>query len=79
MNRGTEIAILKRMLDYVETGTTAVAPEPWENEVSSYTCPARHKREAQVLFREHPIVMGFSRDWAEPGSYSTEDLPACRS
>ena len=74
MNRATEIAILKRMLAYVETGTTAVAPEPWRNEVSSYTCPERHEREAQVLFREHPIVMGFSRDWAEPGSYSTEDF-----
>ena len=35
MNRATEIAILKRMLAYVETGTTAVAPEPWRNEDST--------------------------------------------
>ena len=73
MDHATEVAILKRMLTYVETGTTAVAPEPWENEVASYTCPARLQRESQILFREHPIVMGFSRDWAEPGRYSTED------
>ena len=25
------------------------------------------------LFRKHPLFMGFSRDWAEPGSYSTDD------
>ena len=73
MDRANEIAILERMLGYVETGTTAMAPEPWENEVSAYTCPERFARETQVLFREHPIVMGLSCDWAEPGAYSTED------
>ena len=73
MDRATEITILKRLLDYVETGTTTLAPAPWQNEVSAYTCPSRLQREATTLFREHPILMGLSRDWAEPGAYSTED------
>jgi phenylpropionate dioxygenase-like ring-hydroxylating dioxygenase large terminal subunit len=74
MDRATETGILKRLLHYVDTGTTSMAPAPWENHVTAYTCEKRLAREEEVLFRQHPLVMGLSGDWAEPGAYSTEDF-----
>jgi len=73
MNRETEIKVLKRLLHYVETNTTMMADAPWRNEVTAYTCPERHKREEEILFRKRPLVMGFSCDWPSPGSYRTDD------
>ena len=37
MDRGAQISILKRLLRYVDTKTTAMADAPWRNEVSAYT------------------------------------------
>ena len=74
MDRATEIGILKRLLEYVDTQTTALAPQPWENAVDTYTCPMRLDREGRLLFREHPQVMGLSCDWPQPGAYRTDDL-----
>ena len=45
MDRTAQIAILKKLLHYIDTGTTAMADAPWHNEVAAYTCPQRHNRE----------------------------------
>ena len=37
MSRQDQINLLKRLLHYVETRTTAMADSPWRNEVSAYT------------------------------------------
>ena len=74
MNRHEQIALLKRLLHYVETGTTCLADAPWANDVSVYTNPEQLAREQQILFRNHPIVMGFGSDWAEPGAFRTDDF-----
>ncbi len=74
MNRHKQIALLKRLLHYVETGTTCLADAPWANDVSVYTDPEHLAREQQILFRNHPIVMGFGSDWAEPGAFRTDDF-----
>ena len=74
MNRHKQIALLKRLLHYVETGTTCLADAPWPNDVSVYTDPQHLAREQQILFRNHPIVMGFGSDWAEPGAFRTDDF-----
>ena len=73
MNRATEVGILKQLLTYVETNSTAMAATPWHNEVTAYTCPERHRREEEILFRKRPLMMGLSCDWPEPGSYRTDD------
>ena len=39
MNRQQEIGLLKRLLHYVDTRTTALADAPWRNDVSVYTDP----------------------------------------
>jgi hypothetical protein len=54
MNRQDQIGLLKQLLHYVETGTTALADAPWHNDVSIYSDPAHLAREERVLFRRYP-------------------------
>jgi phenylpropionate dioxygenase-like ring-hydroxylating dioxygenase large terminal subunit len=74
MDRATEIKLLKTLLGYVETQSTALAKAPWRNEVAAFTCPERHRREEQVLLRGRPLVMGLSCDWPTPGAFRTDDF-----
>jgi nitrite reductase/ring-hydroxylating ferredoxin subunit len=73
MNRPEQVELLKRLLHYVETGTTYLADAPWRNHVSVYTDAARLALEERILFRQHPILMGFASDWAKPGDYRADD------
>jgi phenylpropionate dioxygenase-like ring-hydroxylating dioxygenase large terminal subunit len=73
MTRQDQIGLLKRLLHYVDTGTTALADAPWHNDVSVYTDMQHLLREQQILFRRHPILMGFGADWATTGSFRTDD------
>src|SRR5215813_5022395 len=74
MDRAAEIDLLKKLLHYIDTNTTAMAEAPWHNEVKAYTCPERHKREEELLIRKRPLVMGLSCDWPKPGAYRTDDF-----
>lgn len=74
MHKDGQIALLKRLLHYVDTGTTAMAEAPWRVDVSHYTSTERLAREQDQLFRRHPMFMGFGSDWAKPGDYRTDDL-----
>jgi phenylpropionate dioxygenase-like ring-hydroxylating dioxygenase large terminal subunit len=73
MSRQQHINLLKRLLNYVETKTTSMADAPWRNDVSVYADPAHLAREQQILFRQHPILMGFASNWAKPGTFTTDD------
>src|SRR5215472_6095156 len=57
MNRQDQIGLLRRLLHYVESGTTCLADAPWQSDVSVYVDPAHLAREERVLFRRHPILM----------------------
>jgi phenylpropionate dioxygenase-like ring-hydroxylating dioxygenase large terminal subunit len=73
MDRQDQIGLLRRLLHYVETGTTALADAPWYNDVSVYADPAHLAREERILFRRYPILMGFASEWAAPGVFRTDD------
>jgi phenylpropionate dioxygenase-like ring-hydroxylating dioxygenase large terminal subunit len=73
MNREQQIGLLKRLLHYVDTKTTAMADAPWRNEVSIYCDPQHAARERQTLFRQHPLLMGFASEWQAPGAFRTDD------
>ncbi len=73
MNRHDQIGLLKRLLHYVDTKTTAMADAPWRNDVSVYADPQHLAREQRILFRRHPILMGFASEWATPGAFRTDD------
>ena len=51
MSRQNQINLLKRLLHYVDTRTTAMADAPWRNEVSAYTDAGRLAEEQRILFR----------------------------
>jgi phenylpropionate dioxygenase-like ring-hydroxylating dioxygenase large terminal subunit len=74
MDRATQIQLLKTLLHYVETKSTAMAEAPWHNEVTAFTCPERHRREEEILLRSRPLVMGLSCDWPAPGAYRSDDF-----
>src|SRR5256714_1079739 len=74
MDRAAQISLLKKLVHYIDTKTTAMADAPWHNEVSAYTCPERYKREEETLIRKRPLVMGLSCDWPKAGAYRTEDF-----
>ena len=40
---------------------------------SVYADPQHFAREQQILFRQHPILMGFASEWAAPGAFRTDD------
>jgi nitrite reductase/ring-hydroxylating ferredoxin subunit len=73
MSRQQQVNLLKRLLNYVETRTTSMADAPWHNDASVYADPDHLAREQQVLFRQHPILLGFASNWAKPGAFSTDD------
>jgi phenylpropionate dioxygenase-like ring-hydroxylating dioxygenase large terminal subunit len=72
MKHPEQVALLKQLLHYLDTGTTAMAPAPWRNEVTCFTDPARFERERAMLFRTQPLFIGFASEWAKPGDYKTE-------
>jgi phenylpropionate dioxygenase-like ring-hydroxylating dioxygenase large terminal subunit len=73
MDRQAQISLLRRLLQYVDSRTTAMADAPWRNDVSVYSSPNHLAREQEVLFRRYPLLMGFASDWAEAGAFRTDD------
>jgi phenylpropionate dioxygenase-like ring-hydroxylating dioxygenase large terminal subunit len=73
MNRQQQTDLLKRLLHHIDNKTTSLADAPSRNDVSVYSDPAHLAREQQILFRRHPILMGFSSEWAAPGAFRTDD------
>jgi phenylpropionate dioxygenase-like ring-hydroxylating dioxygenase large terminal subunit len=73
MNRQQQIDLMKRLLHHVDSKTTCLADAPWRNDASVYADPQHFAREQQILFRQHPILMGFASLWAAPGAFRTDD------
>ena len=73
MDQQRQIDLLNRLLHYVETKTTCLADAPWRNDVLVYSDPEHLAHEQQILFREHPLLMGLSSDWGAPGTFRTDD------
>ena len=69
MDRAAQIGVLKKLLHYIDTGTTAMAEAPWYNEVTAYTCAERHKRERDPRPRVRRSLPGrdsFLSCWRSP-------------
>lgn len=74
MEQAVQQELIHRLFTYLDTGTTAMAPELGRNPVTAYTCPKRLTREERLLFRTMPLFLGFSSDWPDSGSYVADDL-----
>jgi len=75
MRRSDTITLGRRLLGYLETGTTYVADSSSHNPVASYLDEEQWRTEHSVLFREQPIVVAMTAQVPSPGDWVTFDLP----
>ncbi len=73
MDRQQQIDLLKRLLHYLDSRSTALAEAPWRNDVAVYSDSQHAARERTRLFRQWPLLMGFASEWPTPGSFRTDD------
>lgn len=73
MRHDTQIALIRRIFAYLDSGTTTMAPAVHRNPVSDYTCARQHRAEQEMLFRRRPLVIGLSGDLRNAGDYLTDD------
>ena len=74
MKHAIQVNLIHQIFDAIDRGTPPMAERFTRNDTSAYTSPQRAAREREVLFRNHPIVVGFSSQIPNPGDYLTEDL-----
>ena len=74
MKHATQVQLIHQVFDAIDRGTPPMAERFTRNDTSAYTSPQRAARERDVLFRNHPIVAGFSSQIPNAGDYLTEDL-----
>lgn len=74
MERALEVKLVQRLLDYSRDGRTHEADSIAYNPVSLYTDPDILAREREVLFRQHPILVGYTAQLRDAGDYLTHDL-----
>jgi phenylpropionate dioxygenase-like ring-hydroxylating dioxygenase large terminal subunit len=73
MRHADQVAYLERMLGMVRTNTRDDGPGLSHTPVEGYFDPAQYRREVDVLFRKHPIVVGHSAQVSKPGDFVTHD------
>jgi phenylpropionate dioxygenase-like ring-hydroxylating dioxygenase large terminal subunit len=61
------------MLNMVKTNTRDDGPGLSHTPVEGYFDPAQYRREVNVLFRKHPVVVGHSEQVRKPGDFVTHD------
>jgi phenylpropionate dioxygenase-like ring-hydroxylating dioxygenase large terminal subunit len=68
------VSVLRQMVEYATTGTTASHPEgPRRNPVSTYTDPGQFELEKRKIFGGCPQLLGLSGDLSGPGDYRCFD------
>jgi len=73
MHHATQVDLTKRILTHIDNKTTDLAREVTRNPVTSYTCPDILAREQAVLFRDYPLLMGFSCQIPDAGDHLTDN------
>src|SRR5579862_1231654 len=74
MKHSTQVRLIHEIFDAIDRGTPPMAERYTHNDTSAYTSPQRAACEREVLFRQHPIVAGFSSQIPNAGDYLAEDL-----
>ena len=74
MEHATQVALTRRVLDFVDRNTTELAEAVYLNPTATYTCPNQAERERELLFRGHPLFFGLSCELGKPGDWRADDL-----
>ncbi len=73
MERATQQVLMKRMLRLLDEGRTDAAAAEYRHPVAAYCSEERLAKEADILFRRHPLVLGLSLSIPGPGDFFTDD------
>jgi phenylpropionate dioxygenase-like ring-hydroxylating dioxygenase large terminal subunit len=74
MDRSTELALVRRIFDYLETRTTAMTDRVHLEPTAGYDSRRQAHLERRHLFRDQPLVLALSCDVAQPGDFVSHDL-----
>lgn len=68
------LTVGNRLLDYIDTGTTALGDAVYRQPVSEYICSQQAEVEKQLFFRDELLCLGLSARLPGPGSFIAESL-----
>jgi len=71
MDRDEELTVIAQAIGLMESNKSYMEGGVATIPADRYTCPRRVEREREVLFRRFPIVVGFSSQLREAGSFLT--------
>lgn len=73
MEHAQQVNLIKRMLTHAERNDRDLSGEMGSAPVQSYYDPALYQREQTAIFRQQPIVVGFSSQLAKVGDFITHN------
>ncbi len=73
MDHATQVELTRELFGHIDAKTTCLLDDLTPNPISAFASVERLKREQEILFRNHGLVMGMSCQLPEPGSYMTDD------
>ena len=73
MDQDKQVEILRELMRQIDEGENVDAGIMYKNPTSVYCCPEIAAQEWDVMFRNHPQMIGLSGDLPEPGSFITID------
>jgi phenylpropionate dioxygenase-like ring-hydroxylating dioxygenase large terminal subunit len=74
MQQETQVRLIRAALDAIEKGEPPLTEAFTANDPEIYTSKDHAIRELDILFRNYPMVAGFSSRVKNPGDYFTDDL-----
>jgi len=74
MKHATQVRLIREALESIDRGAPPMTEAFTRNDPSAYTSLERARREREILFREYPLVAGFSCRVKKPGDYFTDSL-----
>ena len=75
MNHEAQVAQARKLLAYVQSRTTAMAPEVYRNAVREYVCPRQLAQERELFFSRCPSMVGLSCPLAPPRGTKDATMP----
>jgi phenylpropionate dioxygenase-like ring-hydroxylating dioxygenase large terminal subunit len=70
----TQVRLIREALASIDRGAPPMTEAFTRNDPAAYTSQERARREREILFREYPLVAGFSCRVKKPGDYFTDSL-----
>src|SRR5579862_2206851 len=74
MQHHQQVRLIREALEAIERGAPPMTEAYSRNDPSAYASPQRLQREREVLFRDYPLVAGFSCNVRKPGDFFTDSL-----